>query len=84
MLFPGPPSTDSEKDHGCIGWSIGTCIKEETELVEGEAFEIQTNRSLTGATKTGKLTIKTTDIETMDDKMIDALSKEKVLAGDVR
>lgn len=38
------------------------------------------------ATKTGKLTIKTTDMETVYDlgtKMIDSLSKEKVLAGDV-
>jgi RuvB-like protein 2 len=38
------------------------------------------------ATKTGKLTIKTTDMETIYDlgtKMIDALSKEKVLAGDI-
>lgn len=38
------------------------------------------------ATKTGKLTIKTTDMETVYDlgnKMVDALSKEKVLAGDV-
>ena len=38
------------------------------------------------ATKTGKLTIKTTDMETIYDlghKMIDALTKEKVLAGDV-
>jgi RuvB-like protein 2 len=38
------------------------------------------------ATKTGKLTIKTTDMETIYDlgtKMIDALAKEKVLAGDV-
>lgn len=38
------------------------------------------------ATKTGKLTIKTTDMETIYDlgnKMIDALSKEKVTAGDV-
>jgi len=38
------------------------------------------------ATKTGKLTIKTTDMDTVYDlgnKMIDALSKEKVLAGDI-
>ena len=38
------------------------------------------------ATKTGKLTIKTTDMETVYDlgtKMIDALSKEKVMGGDV-
>src|ERR1700742_3396512 len=38
------------------------------------------------ATKTGKLTIKTTDMETIYDlgtKMIEALSKEKILAGDI-
>ncbi|PBL00148.1 TIP49-domain-containing protein [Armillaria gallica] len=51
--------------------SIDICIKEETELFKGEA------------TKFGKLTIKTSDIETMYDKMIDALSKEKVLAGGI-
>lgn len=36
--------------------------------------------------KTGKLTLKTTDMETIYDlgnKMIDALNKEKVMAGDV-
>ncbi|KAG9005481.1 RuvB-like protein 2 [Tulasnella sp. 427] len=66
--------------------SIGVRIKEETEIIEGEVVEIQIDRSLTGATKTGKLTIKTTDMETVYDlgnKMVDALSKEKVLAGDV-
>ncbi|KAF5343210.1 hypothetical protein D9758_013428 [Tetrapyrgos nigripes] len=66
--------------------SIGVRIKEETELIEGEVVEIQIDRSVTGATKFGKLTIKTTDMETIYDlgtKMIDALTKEKVLAGDV-
>ncbi|KAH9049099.1 DNA helicase [Lactarius hengduanensis] len=66
--------------------SIGIRIKEETEIIEGEVVEIQIDRSLTGATKTGKLTIKTTDMETIYDlgtKMIDSLSKERVLAGDV-
>ncbi|KIM38113.1 hypothetical protein M413DRAFT_447893 [Hebeloma cylindrosporum] len=66
--------------------SIGVRIKEETELIEGQVVEIQIDRSLTGATKTGKLTIKTTDMETIYDlgmKMIEALTKEKVLAGDV-
>lgn len=66
--------------------SIGVRIKEETELIEGEVVELQIDRSLTGATKTGRLTIKTTDMETVYDlghKMIDALAKEKVLAGDV-
>lgn len=38
------------------------------------------------ASKTGKITMKTTDMETVYDlgnKMIDALTKEKVIAGDV-
>ncbi|KAF8484815.1 TIP49 C-terminus-domain-containing protein [Russula ochroleuca] len=66
--------------------SIGVRIKEETEIIEGEVVEIQIDRSLTGSTKTGKLTIKTTDMETIYDlgtKMIDSLSREKVLAGDI-
>ncbi|KAI8049568.1 ruvB-like 2 [Syncephalis plumigaleata] len=67
--------------------SIGIRIKEETELIEGEVVEIQVDRSVTGASnKTGKLTLKTTDMETIYDlgtKMIDSLSKEKVTAGDV-
>jgi RuvB-like protein 2 len=66
--------------------SIGVRIKEEKEVVEGEVVEVQIDRSLTGATKTGKLTVKTTDMETIYDlgsKMIDSLSKEKVSAGDV-
>ncbi|ORX58271.1 RuvB-like 2 [Hesseltinella vesiculosa] len=66
--------------------SIGVRIKEETELIEGEVVEIQVDRSMTGSSKTGKLTIKTTDMETIYDlgnKMIDALNKEKVMAGDV-
>ncbi|KAG9013623.1 RuvB-like protein 2 [Tulasnella sp. JGI-2019a] len=66
--------------------SIGVRIKEETEIIAGEVVEIQIDRSLTGATKSGKLTIKTTDMETIYDlgnKMVDALTKEKVLAGDV-
>lgn len=66
--------------------SIGVRIKEETEIVEGEVVEIQIDRSITGGTKQGKLTIKTTDMETVYElgaKMIDGLSKEKVVAGDV-
>nr|XP_019007896.1 RuvB-like helicase 2 [Kwoniella pini CBS 10737]OCF46677.1 RuvB-like helicase 2 [Kwoniella pini CBS 10737] len=66
--------------------SIGVRIKEETELIQGEVVEIQVDRSITGATKTGRLTLKTTDMETVYDlgtKMIDQLQKEKVLAGDV-
>ncbi|KAH8926046.1 RuvB-like helicase 2 [Atractiella rhizophila] len=66
--------------------SIGVKIKEETEIIEGEVVEIQIDRSLTGATRTGKLTMKTTEMETIYDlgnKMIDALNREKVTAGDV-
>ena len=66
--------------------SIGIRIKEETELIEGEVVEIQIDRSITGGHKQGKLTIKTTDMETvyeLGNKMIDGLTREKVLAGDV-
>ncbi|KAJ2511616.1 RuvB-like protein 2 [Coemansia sp. RSA 2049] len=67
--------------------SIGVRIKEETEIIEGEVVEIQIDRSLTGVgPKTGKLTLKTTDMETIYDlgqKMIGSLTKEKVMAGDV-
>ncbi|KAL8946341.1 MAG: hypothetical protein Q9183_007921, partial [Haloplaca sp. 2 TL-2023] len=55
--------------------SIGVRIKEESEMIEGEV-----------GNKQGKLTVKTTDMETIYDmgtKMIDAMSKERVMAGDV-
>lgn len=66
--------------------SIAVRIKEESEMIEGEVVEIQTDRSVTGGTKQGKLTIKTTDMESVYDmgtKMIDAMTKEKVMAGDI-
>ncbi|KAF9975347.1 RuvB-like 2 [Actinomortierella ambigua] len=67
--------------------SIGVRIKEESEIIEGEVVEIQIDRSTTGlGQKSGKLTLKTTEMETIYDlgaKMIDALNKEKVMAGDV-
>ncbi|KFX86773.1 hypothetical protein V490_08857 [Pseudogymnoascus sp. VKM F-3557] len=66
--------------------SIGVRIKEESEMIEGEVVEIQIDRSVTGVNKQGKLTIKTTDMETIYDmgtKMIDAMTKERVQAGDV-
>lgn len=65
--------------------SIGVRIKEETEIIEGEVVEIQIDRPASGAgSKVGKLTLKTTDMETIYDlgqKMIDALAKEKVTSG---
>lgn len=68
--------------------AIGVRIKEETEVIEGEVVEIEIDRPAgqLGAAKTGKLTMKTNDMETVYDlgtKMIDALSKAKVNAGDV-
>jgi RuvB-like protein 2 len=66
--------------------SIGVRIKEETEIIEGEVVEIQIDRSVTGGHKQGKLTIKTTDMETLYElgtKMVESLAKEKVTAGDV-
>lgn len=67
--------------------SIGVRIKEETEIIEGEVVEIQVDRPATGVgNKVGKLTLKTTEMETIYDlgnKMIDSLIKEKVQAGHV-
>eukprot|EP00954_Amorphochlora_amoebiformis_P023024 1357417-Amorphochlora_amoeboformis.AAC.2 len=67
--------------------SIGVRIKEEAEIIEGEVVEIQIERPTDGsANKTGKITLKTTDMEAIYDlgqKMIEALSKEKITAGDV-
>ncbi|MCO5574797.1 hypothetical protein L7F22_028589 [Adiantum nelumboides] len=68
--------------------AIGVRIKEETEILEGEVVEIQIDRPAVAgaASKTGKLTLKTTDMETVYDlgtKMIEALGKEKVQSGDI-
>lgn len=67
--------------------AIGVRIKEETEIIEGEVVEIEIDRPETGSvSKTGKLTMKTTEMETIYDlgqKMIESLLKEKVTAGDV-
>ncbi|XP_067928644.1 ruvB-like 2 [Watersipora subatra] len=67
--------------------SIGIRIKEETEIIEGEVVEIQIDRPATGTgAKIGKLTLKTTEMETIYDlgqKMIESLTKEKVQSGDI-
>ena len=67
--------------------SIGVRIKEEAEILEGEVVEIEVERPATGSgQKIGKLTIKTTDMETVYDlgqKMIEQITKEKIIAGDV-
>ena len=65
--------------------SIGVRIKEETELIEGEVVELQVERPASGAgAKVGKITLKTTEMEAVYDlgqKMIEALSKEKIQVG---
>merc|ERR1711939_618221 len=67
--------------------SIGVRIKEEAEIIEGEVVEIQIDRPAAGSgAKVGKLTLKTTEMETIYDlgaKMIDALQEEKVSSGDI-
>lgn len=67
--------------------SIGVRIKEETEIIEGEVVEIQIDRPATGTGhKIGKVTLKTTDMETnydLGNKIIECFMKEKVQAGDV-
>lgn len=58
-------------------------FREETEIIEGEVVEVQVDRPATGVgTKVGKLTLKTTEMETIYDlggKMIECIMKEKVL-----
>jgi len=66
--------------------SIGVRIMEETEIIEGEVVEIQVDTPSGGGEKTGRLTLCTTEMETVYDlgaKMIESLTKESVTAGDV-
>ena len=66
--------------------SIGVRIKEETDIIEGEVVEIEIDKSVTNGGKTGRIVLKTTDIETQYDlgqKMIEAIIQDKIVAGDV-
>lgn len=67
--------------------SLGVRIKEIAEIIEGEVVEVIIDRPVSGlGNKSGKLTLKTTDMETVYDlgvKMIDAIYKERIQAGDV-
>ena len=68
--------------------SIGLRIREETEVLQGEVVEIQIDKPLTSGagSKTGKLTLKTTEMETIYElgvRMIESLTREKVTSGDV-
>ncbi len=56
--------------------SIGVRIREEAEIIEGEVVEIEIDKSVSSGGKTGKITLKTTEMETVYDlgqKMIEAI-----------
>lgn len=64
--------------------SIGLRVREQVEMVEGEVVELQVERA--GDRAAGKLTLRTTDMEAVYElggKMIEALGKARVQAGDV-
>lgn len=64
--------------------SMNVQIQEETELLHGEVIELQIETAATG--KTGRLTLATSDMETIYDlgtKMIAQIQNEKIQAGDV-
>merc|ERR1712224_371478 len=67
--------------------SIGVRIREEAEIIEGEVVEIEIERPANGGVATfGKMTLKTTEMETMYDlgqKMIKTIQKDDIQAGDV-
>lgn len=75
--------------------SMGVRIVEEAEIMEGEVVEIQIDTHATATTsttataasnKTGRLTLCTTDMETIYDlgtKMIERMTQERITAGDV-
>ena len=61
-------------------------IREEAEIIEGEVVEIEIDKSVQSGAKTGKITLKTTEMETIYDlgaKMIESIQKEKIMAGDI-
>jgi RuvB-like protein 2 len=66
--------------------SIGVRITENSEVIEGEVVEISVEKAPATGAKSGKITMKTTDMETeyeLGQKLIDALHKERVQPGDV-
>jgi len=61
-------------------------IREEAEIIEGEVVELEVDKSVSSGAKTGKITLKTTEMETIYDlgaKMIESIQKEKIVAGDI-
>jgi RuvB-like protein 2 len=66
--------------------AIGVRVKEEIEVIEGEVVAISNRTETNYSSRTGQLTIKTKDMETVYDlgtKMLEMIAKEKILVGDV-
>merc|ERR1711981_716956 len=67
--------------------SIGIRIREEAEIIEGEVVDIEIETPANGGVATfGKMTLKTTEMETMYDlgqKMIETIQKDDIQAGDI-
>merc|ERR1719295_2227976 len=68
--------------------SIGVRIREESDIIEGEVvdIEIESGSGADAKSKTAKLTLKTTEMETLYDlgtKMVEQLKKENIEIGDV-
>ena len=42
-------------------------IREEAEIIEGEVVEIEIDKAVASGAKTGKITLKTTEMETIYD-----------------
>jgi RuvB-like protein 2 len=66
--------------------AMAVSIEEEAEVIEGEVVEIQTSTALEPGKSSGRITLCTTEMETIYDlghKMLEQLRKEKVSSGDV-
>lgn len=66
--------------------SIGIRIREEAEIIEGEVVEIEIEQAQGGSATFGKITLKTTEMETIFDlgsKMIQQIQQDQISAGDV-
>merc|ERR1712194_371697 len=68
--------------------SIGVRIREEAEIIEGEVVEVEIEQASSGnqGAVFGKITLKTTEMETTFDlgqKMIQQIQQDQIQAGDV-
>jgi RuvB-like protein 2 len=66
--------------------AMAVSIQEETDVIEGEVVEIQTSTALEPGKSSGRITLCTTEMETIYDlghKMLEHLRKEKISSGDV-